>query len=81
MIYRFAIGHPVVYQGTEHEELRGQHGIILEVLSPRLLLAVFDLPDGRKPEVHVPPEDVGMSERDALRYLHSETWTSHRREP
>ena len=39
------------------------------VLSPRLLLVEFDLPDGRKPVLKVPPEDVGVSEADAARFL------------
>ncbi len=69
MTHRLAIGQSFVYSGTEHGELVGQGGIILEVLSPRLLLVAFDLPDGRKPVLKVPPEDVGVSEPDAARFL------------
>ncbi len=69
MTHRLAIGQSFVYRGTEHAELEGQGGIILEVLSPRLLLVAFDLPDGRKPVLKVPPEDVGVSEEDATRFL------------
>jgi hypothetical protein len=69
------VGQPFIYRGTEHGELRGQCGIILEVLSPELLLVVFDLPDGRKPVVKVAPEDVGLSHDDAARFLHPDhTW-------
>lgn len=56
-----AVGQPVIYQGTEHATLRGHTGYVLAVLSPRLLLVVFVLPDGRQPVVKVPPEDVGVS--------------------
>ena len=72
MRHGVAVGQPFVYRGTEHAELRGQHGIILEVLSPRLLLTTFDLPDGRRPVVKVPPEDVAVSEADAVRFLRPE---------
>jgi hypothetical protein len=70
--HRVKVAQPFVYRGTEHAGLRGQHGIILEVLSPRVLLVAFDLPDGRQPVVKVPPEDVGVSEEDAARFLHPE---------
>ncbi len=69
MTHRLMIGQSFVYRGTEHPELDGQGGIILEVLSPRLLLVAFDLPDGRKPVLKVAPEDVGVSEQDAARFL------------
>jgi hypothetical protein len=69
MTHRLAIGQSFVYRGTEHQELDGEGGIILEVLSPRLLLVAFDLPDGRKPELKVAPEDVGVSQADAERFL------------
>ena len=72
MRHRLVVGQSVVYRGTEHAELRERGGIILEVLSPRLLLLAFDLPDGRQPVVKVPPEDVGVSEADAIRFLHPE---------
>jgi hypothetical protein len=69
MSHRLAVGQSFVYGGTEHAELNGQGGIILEVLSPRLLLVAFDLADGRKPVLKVPPEDVGFSEEEAARFL------------
>jgi hypothetical protein len=74
MSHRLAVGQRFVYQGTEHPELRGQSGIVLEVLSPRLLLTAFDLPDGRQPVVRVAPEDVGASEADAARFLRPVHW-------
>jgi len=67
--HRLAIGQSFVYRGTEHPELDGEGGIILEVLSPQLLLVAFDLPDGRKPVLKVAPRDVGVSEEDAARFL------------
>jgi hypothetical protein len=72
MTHGIAIGQPFVYRGSEHAKLRGEHGIILEVLSPGLLLVAFDLPDGRQPVLKVPPEDVGVSAADAQRFLHPE---------
>jgi hypothetical protein len=69
MTARIAIGQSFVYRGTEHPELEGEHGIILEVLSPRLLLVAFELADGRRPELKVAPEDVGVTEEDAARFL------------
>ena len=62
---RLAVGQPVIYQGTEHPKLRGHTGYLLAVLSPRLLVVGFALPDGRQPVVKVPPEDVGAFQ-DAL---------------
>ena len=70
------IGQPFVYLGTEHEALRGQSGIILEVLSPRVLLVAFELEDGRRPVAKVAPEDVGVTEQDAARFLAPVTWPS-----
>lgn len=66
---RVRVAQSIVYRGTEHAELRGQPGIILEVLSPGTLLIALDLPDGRKPVVKVAPRDVGVSEEDAARFL------------
>ncbi len=78
MTGRLAVGQPITYRGTEHAELRGQGGIVLEVLSPRLLLTVFALPDGRRPVVKVPPEDVGLTEDDAARFLRPKTYVPGR---
>jgi hypothetical protein len=69
MPHRLAVGQPVVYRGTEHPELAGQGGIVLQVLSQRLLLVALHLPDGRQPELKVAPEDVGVSEADAAAFL------------
>ncbi len=66
---RLAIGQPFVYRGTDHPELGGKGGIVLDVLSPGLLLVAFDLPDGRNPVLKVAPGDVGFSEADAARFL------------
>ncbi len=77
MTHRLAIGQWFVYGGTEHPELVGQGGIILEVLSPRTLLVAFDLPDGRKPVLKVPPEDVGVSEADAAAFLRPARFDPH----
>ena len=63
------IGQPFVYMGTEHEDLRGQSGIVLGVLSPRLLLVAFELEDGRRPVVKVTPEEIGATEEEAARFL------------
>jgi hypothetical protein len=70
MRHGLVVGQRIVYGGTEHAGLRGTEGIVLEVLSPRLLLVALDLPDGRQPVVKVPPEDVGVSEAEAERFLH-----------
>ncbi len=79
MTRRLAVGQPFVYRGSEHAALRGEGGIVLEVLSPRLLLVAFALPDGRRPVVKVPPEDVGVSEADAARFLRPVLYeTTHR---
>ncbi len=77
MTHRLAIGQPFVYHGTEHPELEGEGGIVLEVLSPRLILVAFGLPDGRKPVLKVPPEDVGISEADAERFLRPAKFDPH----
>jgi len=69
MTRRLAVGQPFVYVGTQHAELRGEGGIVLDVLSPRRLLVAFALPDGRRPELEVAPEDVGFTEEDAARFL------------
>jgi hypothetical protein len=69
---RVRVAQSIVYRGTEHAELRGQEGIILEVLSPRSLLVALDLPDGRKPVMKVAPQDVGVSEEDAASFLRTE---------
>jgi hypothetical protein len=66
---RLAVGLPVVYRGTEHPELAGQGGIVVGVLSPRLLLVALRLPDGRMPDLKVAPEDVGISEAEAAAFL------------
>ncbi len=77
MTRRIAVGQPFVYRGTEHAELEGEGGIILEVLSPRLLLVTFDLADGRKPVLKVPPEDVGVTEEEAARFLRPARFDPH----
>jgi hypothetical protein len=66
---RVRVAQSIVYRGSEHAALRGQEGIILEVLSPKVLLVALDLPDGRKPVLKVAPQDVGVSEEDAARFL------------
>jgi hypothetical protein len=66
---RVRFAQSIVYRGREHPALRGQPGILLEVLSPRELLVALDLPDGRKPVLKVAPEDAGVSEEDAARFL------------
>ncbi len=77
MTHRLAIGEAVVYRGTEHAELEGMTGNILEVLSPRLLLVGFDLPDGRQPELKIPPEDVGITEAEAAAFLAPKRFDPH----
>ena len=77
MTHRLAVGRSVVYEGTEYAELKGQAGILLEVLSPKLLLVAFDLPDGRQPELKVAPEDVGVSEADAAAFLRPGRFDPH----
>ena len=77
MRHRLVVGQSVVYRGAEHAEPRGRGGIILEVLSPRLLLVAFGLPDGRKPVLKVAPEDVGFSEEDAARFLRPRIFDPH----
>lgn len=77
MTHRLAVGQSFVYRGTAHAELEGQGGIVLEVLSPRLLLVAFGLPDGRKPVLKVAPEDVGFSEEDAARFLRPRVFDPH----
>jgi hypothetical protein len=69
MRHGIRIGQPFVYLGTEHPELRGESGIILEVLTPQVLLVAFELEDGRRPVVKVAPEDVGVTEEEAERFL------------
>ena len=70
MSHRLRVGQGFTYQGRALRDLRGQSGIVLEVLAPDLLLVAFDLPDGRKPVLKVPPEDVGVTEEEAARFLH-----------
>jgi hypothetical protein len=77
MTHRLAVGRSFVYRGTEHAELEGQGGIVLEVLSPRLLLVAFDLPDGRKPVLKVAPEDVGVTEEEAAGFLQPRRFDPH----
>ncbi len=68
------VAQSIVYRGSEHAELHGQAGILLEVLSPRQLLVALDLPDGRKPVLKVAPQDVGLAEEDAARFLRPVRW-------
>ncbi len=77
MTKRLAIGQSVVYRGTEHTELEGMGGNILEVLSPQLLLVAFDLPDGRQPEFKIPPQDVGITEEEATAFLTPRRFDPH----
>jgi len=77
MAGRLAVGQSVVYRGTEHAEPVGQAGIVLEVLSPRLLLVALDLPDGRQPGLKVPREDVGYSEAEAAAFLRPGRFDPH----
>jgi hypothetical protein len=71
---RVRVAQSIVYRGAGHPALRGQAGIILEVLSPEVLLVALDLPDGRKPVLKVAPQDVGLTVDDAARFLRPVHW-------
>ncbi len=77
MTHRLAVGQSIAYRGTEHPELVGESGIVLEVLTPRLLLVALALPDGRRPELKVAPEDVGVTEAEAAAFLRPGRFDPH----